>query len=65
MPDERQTEDVKAAAAILGVHPQTLYEAIKHGTAPFPVVRVGGRILIPRAALERLVADGVVADGVA
>ena len=49
-----ETVDVKTAAAILGVNKATVYEAIKRGDAPFPVIRVGDRILIPRRALERL-----------
>jgi excisionase family DNA binding protein len=53
--DEPLTVGVKKAARVLGVHKDTLYEAIKRGDSPVPVIRVGDRILIPRDALERLV----------
>ena len=56
--DQRQTVDVATVAAALGVHPQTIYREIANGTAPFPVIRLGDRILVPKAALERLVTDG-------
>ena len=50
------TYTVDAAAALLGVHRLTLYTAIKRGDTPFPVVKVGSRLLIPRAAFDRLLA---------
>lgn len=57
--EEAATVDVATAAGILGVNKHTIYEAIKRGDQPFPVIRVGDRILIPRAALQRLLQVGV------
>lgn len=45
---------VKDLAARWGVSGKTIYEAIKDGSFPLPVVRVGSKlILIPLAAVER------------
>jgi excisionase family DNA binding protein len=55
---EAATVDVAAAAVVLGVNKQTIYEAIKRGDQPFPIIRLGDRILIPRQALDRLVGGG-------
>lgn len=52
---ESETVDVATAAVVLGVNKHTIYEAIKRGDQPFPVIRLGDRLLIPRTALERLV----------
>ena len=52
--DEPATVDVATTALILGVNKSTVYEAIKRGVQPFPIIRLGDRILISRAALERL-----------
>lgn len=51
---KRATVDVATAAAILGVNKLTLYDAIKRGESPVPVVRVGRRILVPQRALDAL-----------
>ncbi len=56
--DGEATCDVPSAAKILGVHPLTLYSAIRRGESPVPVIRIGRRILVPRAALERLLEGG-------
>ena len=50
----RATFSVEEAAAILGIGRNTAYTAIK--TGQLPCVRIGGRLLIPRAALEGLLA---------
>jgi excisionase family DNA binding protein len=55
----RATADIAEAARVLGIHKQTLYDAIKRGEQPFPIIRVGARILVPREALDRLVREGV------
>lgn len=41
-------------ARLLGVSPWTLYSAVKTGVPPIAPVRVGRRLLWPRAAAERL-----------
>jgi excisionase family DNA binding protein len=48
---------VEEAAVLLGVDRTTCYRAIRGDTFPLPVVRLGGRIRIPRRAIERLL-DG-------
>ena len=48
---------VEEAAVLLGVDRATCYRAIRRDTFPLPVVRLGGRIRIPRRAVERLL-DG-------
>ena len=47
---ERLTLTVDEAAALLGVHRLTVYAAVKAGD--IPSIRIGNRILIPRARLE-------------
>jgi excisionase family DNA binding protein len=51
---DRATYDVPEAAARLGVDKLTLYAAIRAGRAPVPVISVGRRYVIPKAALGRL-----------
>lgn len=48
---------VEEASELLGTDRATCYRAIRNGTFPLPVVRLGGRIRIPLKAIERLV-DG-------
>lgn len=49
---ERETLTVDEAARLLGIGRGTAYEAARRGD--LPVVRIGGRLLVPRAALTRL-----------
>ncbi len=49
---ERQTVTVEEAARALGIGRGSAYEAVKRGD--IPSIRVGRRIVVPRAALERL-----------
>jgi excisionase family DNA binding protein len=51
---ERATYTVADAAVRLGIDKLTLYSAIRRGESPFPTIRVGRRLLIPKAALDRL-----------
>jgi excisionase family DNA binding protein len=46
---------VEETAILLGETRSTLYRALKAGTLPFPVFRIGSRIRIPRRAVERLI----------
>ena len=58
----RLTLTVQEAATLLGIGRNSAYEAIKTGT--LPSVQIGRRILVPRAALERmLMAPNETADG--
>lgn len=50
------TYDVKEAAAVLGVSLGTVYEAIKR--QQLPSIRLGRKIVLPRAALHRLLEEG-------
>ena len=45
---------VEEAATLLGIDRATCYRAIRNDTLPVPVVRLGGRIRIPKRAVERL-----------
>lgn len=49
--------NVREAAEFLGVGESTAYRAIEEGTFPVKVVRVGGRIRVPAAALHALAGD--------
>lgn len=51
----RQTLTVEEAAALLGIGRNTAYQAAANGE--LPVIRIGRRLLIPRAALDRLLAE--------
>jgi excisionase family DNA binding protein len=51
---DRGTYDVPEAADRLGVHKLSVYKAIREGTFPVPVITVGRRYVIPKAALDRL-----------
>jgi len=46
---------VEETAILLGETRSTLYRALKAGTLPLPVFRIGSRIRIPRRAVERLI----------
>jgi len=48
----RQTYRLQEAAKILGIGRNQAYEAAKRGE--IPSIKVGKRVLVPRAALERL-----------
>jgi excisionase family DNA binding protein len=50
----RETLTVAEAAKVLGIGRGSAYEAVKRGE--LPVVRLGKRLVVPRAALERLLA---------
>lgn len=58
MNDARETCSVEEAARRLGFDKQAVYRDIRAGTCPFPVIRVGRRIRVPVAPLERLLATG-------
>ena len=45
---------VEAAAAYLGLPKSTIHQLIRKGTFPVPVVHMGRRVLVNRAALEAL-----------
>lgn len=43
-------------ADLLAVHRSTIYRAVERGTLPLPIVRIGSRMTVPRAAVDRLLA---------
>jgi excisionase family DNA binding protein len=53
---DRKTLTVEEAARTLGIGRGLAYESARNGTLGVPVIRVGSRYLVPRAALERLLA---------
>ena len=50
--DDRKTYDVEEAGRLLGIGRNQAYEAAKRGD--FPTIRIGKRILVPKAAFDRL-----------
>lgn len=54
--EERQTLSVEQAARALGIGRGTAYQAVRAGD--IPSIRIGRRIVVPRAALERFLARG-------
>jgi len=53
--DERQTLTVEEAARVLGLGRNSAYQAVERGD--LPVLRVGRRLLVRPAALERLLVE--------
>ena len=56
MDKEKLTLTVDETAKCLGIGRNSAYEAIARGE--IPVIRVGKRLLVPKAALETLLAAG-------
>lgn len=52
--DERQTLTIEEAARVLGVGRNSAYLAAERGD--IPTIRLGRRLLVPRAALDELLA---------
>lgn len=51
----RHTYTVQEAARLLGISRGLAYELVKQGR--LPVVRLGKRLVVPRAALQRLLGE--------
>ncbi len=49
---------VDEASILLGITRSTAYRAISTGTFPVPIIRLGGRFRVSKAALLRLINDG-------
>lgn len=49
---ERQTMTVEEAAEVLGISRNLAYELVQRGE--LPSLRLGRRVVVPRAAMERL-----------
>ncbi len=52
---ERETLTVEQAAKVLGIGRGTAYEAVRAGE--LPAIRIGKRLVVPRQAIDRLLAD--------
>ena len=52
---ERITMTVIEAAAALGISRNSAYAAIREGTFPVEVIRIGSRILVPRDKLIKTI----------
>lgn len=57
METERLSYSIEKAVALLGIGRNTAYEAAKSGD--LPSIRMGGRILVPRVAITRLIDQAV------
>ena len=55
MEDKRLTLSVDETAKLLGIGRNLCYDRVK--TGEIPVIKIGRRLLIPRSALEKLLAD--------
>jgi len=53
-PPERDTYTVEEAAGRLGIGRTLAYELIRREAFPVAVIRLGRRIVVPRAALDAL-----------
>jgi excisionase family DNA binding protein len=56
-PTSTKTYRIDEAAELLGVGRNQAYEAAKRGQ--IPAIRIGKRILVPKAALDRMLAGEV------
>lgn len=54
---EPSTYSVVQAAQILGISSKALYDALAAGTSPIKAIRIGRRVLIPKAALEAVLSQ--------
>lgn len=52
---ERLTYTIEEAARLLGISRGSAYEAVRRGE--LPVLKIGKRLLVPRAVLERILTD--------
>ncbi len=55
---DRATATIDEVAATLGIGRSTAYELAKSDRLPIPVIRLGRRMVVARAALDRLLAAG-------
>jgi excisionase family DNA binding protein len=53
----RQTLKIVEAAKVLGISRNAAYAAAKNGE--LPTVRIGRRLLVPKAAIERLLGEKI------
>ena len=53
---DSRTYDIEEAGRLLGIGRNQAYEAAHRGD--FPTIRIGRRLLVPKAALDRLLENG-------
>lgn len=58
---DKPTVSVPEAGAALGMAKNASYLAAQNGEFPLPVIRIGGKMRVPTAALRRLLYDSEVA----
>ena len=49
----KATYTAQELAQLLGVSEWSVYEAVRSGTIPFQPIRIGRRIIWPRAAIDK------------
>lgn len=54
---ERQTLNIEEVAACLNINRSTAYELARRDDLPVPVIRLGRRMVVSRAALDALLAS--------
>lgn len=59
---DRQTCSVEEAAKILGIGRGSAYEAVRRGE--IPSIRLGKRLVVPKQALEQLLAGRITKQAV-
>ena len=57
-PIVRRTYSIDEVAKLLGIGRNSAYEAARRGD--FPTIKVGSRIVVPKAALDRMLAGEAV-----
>jgi predicted DNA-binding transcriptional regulator AlpA len=55
---ESRTVPIRAAFRELGVGKTSGYDAVRNGTFPLPVIRLGRRLVVARAELDRILGQG-------
>jgi len=53
--EDKLTLSVEEAAKVLGIGRNLCYDRVK--TGEIPVIKIGRRLLVPRSALEKLLAN--------
>ncbi len=54
---DRQTLTIEEVAVALGIDRSTAYELAKADRLPVPVIRLGRRLVVGKAALERVLSE--------
>lgn len=55
----RQTMSLAEVADVLGVHRTTVWALYKRGELPIPVLKIGSRLRVVRAHLDRFMEAGI------